>query len=182
MKFSFWVLISSVSSFLVATPFQLSSGKVEFLALATPGALKIAGKQSNSNALKTEIKVEGVQVTGSSAIQIDSFSTGIGLRDRHMKENYLEASKFPESSFTYKKLTLPSSFSGEKIPFEGLLKLHGVEKPVSGFVTAEKKESQLTLKHEFKIKTSDFGISTPKYMGVVMAEDVEVRVILEGTL
>lgn len=182
MKLFNWVLFALLSSFLFAAPFQVSSGKVEFLALATPGALKISGKQSNALAIKTDIKIENQQVLGSSAVQLESFSTGIGLRDRHMKENYLEAAKFPESSFTYKKLTLPPNFSGDKIPFEGVLKLHGVEKPVSGVVHAEKKDSQLILKHEFTIKTSDFGIQTPNYMGVVMGEKVEVRVVLEGKI
>lgn len=182
MKLFNLVYFVLLNSFLFAAPFQVSSGRVEFLALATPGALTISGKQSSAPNVKTDIKIENQQVMGSAVVQLESFSTGIGLRDRHMKENYLEALKFPVSSFTYKKLTLPPSFSGEKIPFEGTLKLHGVEKPISGFVQAEKKDSQLILRHEFKIKTSDFGISTPKYMGVVMGEEVEVKAILEGTL
>lgn len=182
MKLFHLALISLISSLSVGAPLRVNSGKVEFLALATPGALKISGKQADGTPLKTEIKIENNQIMGSSAIQIDTLSTGIGLRDRHMKENYLEAAKFPESIFTYKKLTLPTDFSGEKIPFEGTLKLHGVEKPVSGFVKTEKKDSQLILQHEFKIKTSDFGISTPKYMGVVMGEEVEVKVVIEGQI
>lgn len=182
MKVSILFFSAVVNSFLWAAPFQVSAGRVEFLALATPGALKISGKQSGSPAIKADIKIENQQVVGSSTVQLDSFSTGIGLRDRHMKENYFEASKFPESTFTYKKLILPPDFKGEKIPFEGVLKLHGVEKPVSGFVLSEKKDSQLILNHQFKIKTSDFGIQTPNYMGVVMGEEVEIKVIIEGKI
>ena len=182
MKLSILCLFSLIHSLVLAAPYQVSSSKVEFLALATPGALKISGKQAESSALKTDIKIENNQVLGSSILRLDTFSTGISLRDRHMKENYLEASKFPESSFTYKKLTLPAELSSEKIQFEGILKQHGVEKPISGFVLVKKKGAQLILEHDFKIKTSDFGISTPKYMGVVMGEEVEVNVILEGSL
>jgi len=182
MKFFILALMTFISSFSSAAPFKVTEAKIEFLALATPGALKIAGKQASNSTLKTDIKIESNQVTGSSTIQMDSFSTGIGLRDKHMKENYLESSKFPESSFTYKKLTLPKDGTGENIPFEGTLKLHGIEKPVTGLIKADKRNSTLILDHVFKIKTSDFGISTPKYMGVVMGEEVEIKVTLEGTI
>jgi polyisoprenoid-binding protein YceI len=182
MKFFVWALLTFIGSFLSAAPFQVTEAKVEFLALATPGALKISGKQANASAVKTNIKIDNNQVTGSSTILMDTFSTGLGLRDKHMKENYLESSKFPESSFTYKKLTLPKDFTGENIPFEGTLKLHGIEKPVTGLIKADKRNSTLILDHVFKIKTSDFGISTPKYMGVVMGEEVEIKVMLEGNV
>jgi polyisoprenoid-binding protein YceI len=182
MKFFILALMTFISSFSSAAPFKVTEAKVEFLALATPGALKIAGKQASNSTLKTDIKIESNKVTGSSTIQMDSFSTGIGLRDKHMKENYLESSKFPDSSFTYKKLALPKDITGENIPFEGTLKLHGIEKPITGLLKTEKKNSALILEHFFKIKTSDFGISTPKYMGVVMGEEVEIKVTLEGTI
>lgn len=182
MRFFIITLTGFISSFLFAASLQITDAKVEFLALATPGALKISGEQTNPSALKTEIKIDNNQITGTSTIQVDTFSTGISLRDKHMKENYLEGSKFPESSFTYKKVTLPPNLNGENIPFEGTLKLHGIDRPIKGVLKAERKDSSLILEHAFKIKTSDYGITTPKYMGVVMGEEVEIKVRLEGKL
>jgi polyisoprenoid-binding protein YceI len=175
-------LIFLLSNPLFATQWQITEGKINFIALATPGALRIVGKQSDPKALKPEIKLENNRVSGTVAFQIEALTTGIGLRDRHMKENYLETGKFPESVFTYTQVELPKDFQGEKIPFEGKLKLHGVEKPVSGELKIEKEDPKLTLSHEFKIKTRDFGITTPHYMSVTMADEVVIQVTLEGTL
>lgn len=166
----------------LASSLVITKSQVNFLALATPGALKISGKQSEPESLKTELKVENNQVSGTSTLKLDSLTTGISLRDKHMKDNYLEVSKFPESQFTYKKLSLPSQLQGEKIPFEGTLKLHGIEKPISGTVKINKQDSGLRLEHEFKIKTGEFGISTPKYMSVTMGDEVVVQVLVEGNL
>lgn len=178
--FSFLFLLLGQN--LSASSLQIAEGKVEFIALASPGALKISGRQNESQALKGNISVDKDQITGVVFLKLDSLTTGISLRDRHMKENYLEVPKFPECQFTYTKLSLPSDFKGGQIPFEGKLKLHGIERPVSGLVSVEKKESRLSLVHEFKIKTGDFGISTPKYMSVTMGEEVVVKVSLEGNM
>ncbi|MFM8314272.1 MAG: YceI family protein [Deltaproteobacteria bacterium] len=182
IPFIFLTLIIFSTNYSGAAKLEVTESQVGFIALATPGALKISGKEGDAKGLKTEIYFEQGKLGGTSTLKLDTLTTGIGLRDKHMKENYLEVSKFPETQFTYKKLNLPSQLTGEKIPFEGVLKLHGIEKPVSGMVKAAKEGSKLSLEHEFKIKTGDFGISTPKYMGVTMGEEVVVQVKIEGTL
>ncbi len=182
MKFLSLTILFLISTSLFGSVFQVTESHLSFMALVSPGSFTISGKQTDPKALKTEIKIENNQVSGHSSFQLEALSTGIGLRDRHMKEKYLEVPKFAESTFIYKKLVLPQDFKGDKIPFEGVLKLHGIEKPVTGIVKSEKKDSKLILEHQFKIKISDFAITLPKYMSVTMKEEVEILVLIEGIL
>ena len=182
MKFLLLIILLLTGRFLGAATFEVSEALMAFTAMATPGALKISGKQTDTKAMKTEIKIHGQQMSGTASLQLVSLATGIDLRDKHMKGKYLETDKFPQAIFTFKKVTLPKELTGEKIPFEGTMNLHGVEKPISGEITLEKKESALTITHEFKVKTGDFGITTPHFMSVKMGEEVSVTVTLKGTL
>ena len=76
---------------------------------------------------------------------------------------------------------LPADFftqaSGEKdVTVKGNLTLHGVTQPieVTSHLTRQGKgfESQT----EMKLKLTDYGIAIPKYDGITIAEDVELKV------
>lgn len=100
---------------------------------------------------------------GMVTVDLRSLKTGIELRDKHMKEKYLEVGKFPEAHL--------KSAAGKDGKFKGELTVHGVTKPVEG--TYEFKGQELVAK--FNVKASDFKISQAKYMGVGVEDDVEVK-------
>lgn len=77
--FSFLFLLLGQN--LSASSLQIAEGKVEFIALASPGALKISGRQNESQALKGNISVDKDQITGVVFLKLDSLTTGISLRD-----------------------------------------------------------------------------------------------------
>src|SRR4051812_34300287 len=81
------------------------SGTVEFNATGRPSALVINGKGA---APKGKVAVNGTSVTGSANFDLTSLDTGINLRNDHMKNKYLEVSKYPQATLTIQKLTLPS--------------------------------------------------------------------------
>ena len=176
------VLTAVISTFSFAGEYKVKESSVEFLALARPGALKIKGKSKEDSALNCKLELNKSSLSGPCTFKLDSLNSGIDLRDKHMKEKYLETGKFPTSELHLTKLILPGNFSGEDIPFEGKLKLHGVEKPVSGKVKANGNGTgkELKLAFSYKISTADFKIETPNFMGVTMANEVEVSVNLEG--
>ena len=153
-------------------------GKVEFDAVGWPSALKIRGQ---GNGLEGRLEVDGDAVSGSIAFDLQSLTTGIALRDRHLKEKYLEVGRFPRATFTLSRLALdkvPSSesFSAVTIPFGGTLALHGVEKPVGGEAKIARAGPTVTTTASFEISIKDFGIEVPSYMGITVAEKVQVRV------
>jgi polyisoprenoid-binding protein YceI len=163
---------------------QKETGSVEFFAVGWPSALKIHGKGTGADG---EFEVTGTQVTGSIGFDLGSLETGIGLRDRHMKEKYLETSKFPRASLSLShletaKLPESGSFGAMTVPFEGVLSLHGVERPVTGEAKVSRVGTQVTGAATFWINLAEFGIDVPKYLGITVAEKVQVRASFSAAL
>ncbi len=152
-------------------------GKVEFVATGWPSALKIHGR---GEALAGELTIEGTTVQGTLSFALDDLETGIDLRDRHMKENYLETAKYPTASLelTHVALDEPAeaeTFEVDDAPFEGTLQLHGLTRPIRGTADLTRKDTRLDVSATFEVSISDFGIDVPSYMGITVAETVTVK-------
>jgi polyisoprenoid-binding protein YceI len=112
-------------------------------------------------------KKEGAKIMAANIIvPLGKLSTGIGLRDTHMKEKYLEVQKFPNAEL----------ITGEGTDGKGKakLKIHGVEKEVEG---TYKVLSDKMVQAEFQIKLTDFNITGVRHLGVGVKDDVKVTVI-----
>ena len=111
-------------------------------------------------------------------IDLNTLKTGIGLRDRHMRENYLETKKFPFAEFTGKMKTVPNLEPGksQNVVAVGKFKIHGVEREIEvpGQLTLQGNE--LLLKASFKVLLSDHNISIPKMMFYELAEEQIVNI------
>jgi polyisoprenoid-binding protein YceI len=75
-------------------------------------------------------------ISGSFAVDMASLSTGMALRDQHMRENQLETAKYPQATFTLKRFEQPSKAalaSGEEVTVTavGDLMIHGASKEYS---------------------------------------------------
>lgn len=140
---------------------------VQFLAVGKPSMLKIHGKADSANPLKGFVRVEDNVLNADATIALDTFDTGIGLRNRHMKEKYLQTDQFP----TARLVLTPVSVQGGATSFEGNLTLRGQTKPVEG--TLELKPGE-TLELKFEISIADFGIETPSFMGIKVTDTVEI--------
>jgi len=163
-------------------PFQITDGNVGFLAIGKPSAIKIRGK---GTAPKGAILVAGKDIQGEFTFDENSLDTGINLRDRHMKEKYLQTEKYPTAKFKITKLTLPAEFAAtgfkaENIPVEGDLTLHGITKPVKGTATIACNSGVATGHIAFGTQITEYGIEIPSYMGVKVADHVDVDVDLQA--
>lgn len=138
---------------------------VEWLAVGNPGFLKIKG---TGGKLAGDLSEDKGKVSGKIEVVLDVFDTGIELRNKHMKEKYLETAKFPKAVLTVKDL--PSS-QGEH-DLVGDLTVKGVTKPVKGKYKVDEKG----VTSEFKISLKDYPVGVPSYLGVSVAEDVTVNV------
>jgi polyisoprenoid-binding protein YceI len=148
-------------------------GEIIFLAVGKPAMIKIKGI---AHAPITKVKITNNKMSVESNLALDDLDTGIGLRDEHMKEEYLEVKKFPTALLKIEKIILPLGFeakpSGIKDKsFEGKLTLHGKERKIEG--TFSLNES-LELIAKFNIKLTDFGIEIPNYLGIVVADTVAI--------
>lgn len=178
---AFTVLIAE-SALAVVTGFDFGNGKgsVTFQAVGKPSAIKIngTGEATKGNlALGADKKVAGVLT-----FDLKSLTTGIDMRDHHMKEKYLEVEKFPTAQLTIKDLAVPDSLlnstaaEAKDLAFTGKLKLKGVEKDVKGVAQIKRDGANLQLTANFSIQIEDFGIDIPKYLGITVANEVKIEV------
>ncbi len=187
-----FLLFTTAASALPTKSLDLTkvTSSIEFLAVGTPSMLKIRGKVkggSDAKPLEGTLVLEGEKLTGTAKFGLDTLETGISLRDRHMKEKYLETAKFPKAELAFSDFKLtPELQKGDgeasKVPFKGKLTIHGVPQEVSGLVDIKKKGSDLSLAFTFSTKITAHGIPSPGFMGVTVAEEVEISVKVEGPL
>lgn len=114
-------------------------------------------------------------------VDLASLDTGIGLRNRHMRDNYLEVEKYPFATFRGR---ITASEAGEgastRVTAHGTFSVHGVddERDLTCDVTPVGKgyRSHCT----FPVLLSDHNIPIPKVMFLKLAN--EIRVELDFTV
>ena len=149
-------------------------GLIQFEAVGKPAMIKIKGEAKQ---FITQIKNEQNGINLTAELDLSTLSTGIDLRDEHMKENYLEVNKFPKAKLKINQL-LTEGITGLNLPtvknktFAGTLELHGKSVPINGEFTIDEKNMTMA---EFKIKLSDFDIKIPEYLGIKVAELVTIK-------
>ena len=107
---------------------------------------------------------------GSLAVDLRTLDTGIGLRNEHLRENYLEVENGPRfDTATLSEIELnglnPEAPEG-KGSFTGRLTLHGVTQTVTGAVDVRQTAGGLRVKASFPINLPDYRIRQPRYLGV----------------
>lgn len=160
-----------------------SKSSVEFLCIGNPSALKIKGEKAK---VQGQINNSDNSFSAKLKVDLNEFVTGIEMRDEHMKEKYFETDK-PENryaSLEINNLSIPASFwkkSEEFVgEFKGTLLLHNVQKEISGKITFSpyKKGDEVLTVSRFPLKLSDFNISIPSFVGITVAEEVNIEVKL----
>lgn len=165
-----FILFISVN-YSFAETMTASNGDVTFTAVGKPGFLKINGESGGKFPYGT-IKFNNGQADADFEFNLSDLKTGITLRDNHMKDKYLEVSKYPTAKLTIKGLPTKDYQTDAKGDFIGSLTLHGETKNVSGSYSYVGSSKQLSAQFSFKV--SDFKIEIPKYLGVTVSETVEV--------
>jgi polyisoprenoid-binding protein YceI len=122
---------------------------------------------------------------GSLAVDLRTLDTGIGLRNEHLRDTYLEVTKQPGydtatlSAIDLKGLK-PDTPEG-KGSFTGSLTLHGVTKTVAGAVEVRPTGEDLRVKASFPVNLLDYSIRRPRYLGIGVKDTVEVEVAFSVT-
>lgn len=120
---------------------------------------------------------------GSLAVDLRTLDTGIGLRNRHLREKYLEVNKgtgFETATLSAIDLTgLSPVAPAGKGSFTGLLTVHGVTKPVTGAVDVRRAGGGLRVTASFRLDLADYGIAKPRYLGIGVTNTVQVEVAFD---
>lgn len=157
---------------IAAQVFKTETGTVEFLSKAS--LKEFTGTSSSLNGL-----VDLDKNLLDFFIDLNTVNTGIGLRDRHMRDNYLETKKFPFAEFTGKIETVPTMSKGQirEVTAKGKFKIHGVEREITvpGKLTMIS-DSELKLEAQFKVLLSDYKIDIPTVVFYELSEEQVVTI------
>lgn len=165
----FFYFITNVS---VAQSFLTESGNVNFLSKAPLSEFN--GVSDKLNGL-----VDLSQNLLDFYIDLNTLDTGIGLRDKHMRDNYLETDKYPYAEFTGKMSPVPNLVPGSKsrVTALGKFKIHGVERQVEVKGTLSKNtKGELELEAGFEVLLSDYKIPVPKLVFYELAESQTITI------
>ena len=112
-------------------------------------------------------------------IDMNALSTGVALRDREMRQRYLQTDKFPTATFKSVSVAAPASIAPNQpadIKITGDFTLHGVTRrmtiPVRVVVIPDGRIHATAL---FSVKMPDFGIHVPDNVLVTVNNEVPVR-------
>ena len=110
-------------------------------------------------------------------MDLRTLKTGIGMRDRHMKDNYLEVEKGPGFDTATIEGIQIEKLDG-KTTFNGTLVLHGERRPISGSATLARQGGGYSVEAEFPVRVSEFNITKPTYLGVGVQDQVRIKIAL----
>jgi polyisoprenoid-binding protein YceI len=128
-----------------------------------------------TNSIDGYIKWEGDELAneGSLYFEVDlrKVDTGIGLRNRHMRENYLHTDKYPFTNYKGKIIKSEKISDNEyKVTVDGKMFIHGVTKPLQVIGTLSPVKDGYRIKTNFQIKLTDYNIEVPQLMFMKISE------------
>lgn len=154
--------------FIVASCLFLASLSVFAQKAVVSVTLTPAGSfQATSTKVKGKLVDKGGEITADKiTVNVESFKTGIDLRDEHFAK-HLKASKKPAAE----KVTL-SNLKAKDGKATADLEVNGVKKPI----TITYKVEGDVVKAKFNVKASTFELPKAEYLGVGVSDDVVVDV------
>ncbi len=174
-----WIVLSSSIASVQAETWQVNQGRVAVACRLTLGG----SFEARSDAVTGQVTVsEGArELPGRFVVDLRTLGTGIGLRDTHLRENYLEVSRgagYETAVLDGIVLDAPAPARGRSasLGFRGVLTLHGRGNPVTGSADVSNKGDRLDVKVSFPVKIDVYEIARPSYLGVGVVNQVEVTV------
>lgn len=168
--------------------------EVEFLSKAT-----LESFTGRTDRIRGHIRCDPDALTDSISVFVEvdlaSLETGMGLRDKHMRENHLETDQYPHAVFRGARIlpgappALPAGAAGApgppvEIPIAGEFALHGVRRPVE--VTARVTRlgdgtRALAIECAFEVKLADHRIDRPRFLMMKVSDTQRITLRLVAT-
>jgi polyisoprenoid-binding protein YceI len=108
------------------------------------------------------------------AVDLRTLDTGIGLRNRHMREDYLETDKYPLAKFKGRIVKATPQGQSVSVTVDGRMFIHGVTQPltVQGRLIPEK--NGYRVQATSTVKLSDYKIPIPQLMFMKINESIRL--------
>ena len=119
-------------------------------------------------------------------VEAPSLMTGNRLRDRKMRKKHLDVGQYPEIIFRSTAIHVAPGETGSpddpllpgekrRALVEGMLDLHGVSREILFPVLIHYDNGSLTAEGELYIRLTDHGIPVPRFLWMVLDDEVKVR-------
>lgn len=142
-------------------------GEASFTA-AGPAGMQIVGRTPDLSLSDDGAHVKVV-------VTLDRLTTGIALRDRHMREKYLEVAKYPSAELTVDRAALKLGADAQaNVP--ATMKIHGQTRAVTIHYASHRDGNATHVTGSVHVEMTDYGIEAPSYLGVKVKPGVDITV------
>jgi len=111
-------------------------------------------------------------------VDLRTIDTGIGLRNRHMRENYLETDKFPYATFSGKITEWHELKDTIYVLVNGDMEIHGTVNNLVAEGKLIKIEKGFRIFSEFELKLTDYNIEIPSFMFFKISDIIRIKLNL----
>jgi polyisoprenoid-binding protein YceI len=157
--------------------YRITSGSVTVVCPLTIGG----SFEAKTTALSGSVTpATGGAITGALVVELVKLETGISLRDRHLRNNYLEVQKGADFLVARIDNIKVEGLSG-KTTFRGKLTLHGQQRDISGTADLQQDGKSYRVDATFPLSIAAFQIPKPTYLGVGVGDEITIRVNLTAS-
>ncbi len=108
-------------------------------------------------------------------VDLNGLDTGIGLRNRHMRRNYLETHKYPYATYAGRSTRVSSVADGFLVSATGTLGIHGRKREAAVDCPASRTAGGYRIICRFRVSLKDFDIAIPSLMFMKISETIRLE-------
>jgi hypothetical protein len=187
-RFSMWMLLLAASPWIGvsadAGALQVARADVRVVCPLTIGG-SFEAKATAASGSVLPASAHPPEYQGDISVDLRTLDTGIGLRNTHLRDRYLEVGKgdgFDKAVVSDIRLgdVDAASFQG-RTSFTATMRLHGTTKPIAGQLQIRRSPSSIRVEATFPLMLTDYGIAKPQYLGVGVKNEIEIRATFDLT-
>jgi|WetSurMetagenome_2_1015567.scaffolds.fasta_scaffold367118_2 polyisoprenoid-binding protein YceI len=162
-----------------SSPVEVRDGTASFDADTNIGAISVHGKSTGVRGRAVvrqageAIVLEQVQAV----LPVKSISTGMGLRDEHMRKYVFTTTdgQVPDVTFTSERSQCAGGGADSTCQVSGNLAIRGTPRPFAIALKVQKAGDGYKAKGDGIVKLSAYGIERPSQLGVKTADEVKLH-------
>lgn len=109
-------------------------------------------------------------------VDLASIDTGIGLRNRHMRDNYLEVEQYPFASYRGSIVSVARGPGDAfRVTTRGEMAIHGVTRPMEIPCNVTSEGRRYRVRCSFQVLLSDHQIEIPSIMFLKLANEIRLE-------
>ena len=177
------MLLVTAPALLAQAGWSIGSGDVTVVCPLTVGGSFEAKSSALAGRLTPDASQPG-RLQGELTVDLATLDTGIALRNTHMRDNYLEVGRGEGFSRAVLKdivLAGDAATTSGATTFTATLLVHGVERPVRGDARLTRTGDRVRVEANFPVVPAEHEIAKPRYLGVGVRDQVQVKVRFEAS-